>query len=158
MNSQQWQGTLFADYFQFYLWDKEVAPDAPTAWSDEDTSRHLKAHKNVVVVCPVRNMTVPVSVAIHARDPGYDISRWDHVAECSLELPSGKLEVHECTGRSICTFTVEPGAYRVRALFERPDSLDHTGLEGDDAYSVDLWPASIQELKVIKQWSGDHAG
>jgi hypothetical protein len=41
MNSQHWRGTLFADYFQFYLWDEEASRDAPTDWSDNDVSRHL---------------------------------------------------------------------------------------------------------------------
>lgn len=158
MSSQHWQGTLFADYFQFYLWDKEIAPEVPTEWSDEDVSRHLKVDRNIVVVSPVRNMTVPVSIAVHPSEPTYDIARWDHVAECSLELPSGELEVHECTGGSVCVFSLQPGTYRVRVLFEGLGTLDDTGLEGNDAYRIELWSAPARDLEVIKQWGGDHAG
>ena len=71
---------------------------------------------------------------------------------------SGRLEVHECTGGGGCTFTVEPGCYRVRALFEQLNSLDESGLEDSDSNWVDLWPAPSKPLEIIKQWSGSNAG
>jgi hypothetical protein len=63
---------LFADYHQFYLWDEEASPDAPTDYTDEDVARRLKAAPHVVVVQPVRAMTVPVTVEVHDAEPAFD--------------------------------------------------------------------------------------
>src|SRR5215471_5201358 len=63
---------VFADYFQFYVWDAGVSPLAPEDYTDEDVRRRVKVAPNVVVVLPVRNMTVPVEVELHAGDPGFD--------------------------------------------------------------------------------------
>src|SRR3954468_10511696 len=97
---QQQAFKLFADYFQFYLWDEGISPDAPTEWDDADVRRRLKVAPHVVGVCPVRNMEVPVEVQIHDAEPLYDASQCHHIAECSLALPTGKLQVHESTGGS----------------------------------------------------------
>jgi hypothetical protein len=148
------EANLFADYFQFYLWDKETSPEAPTAWSDADVSNRLKAARNVVVVCPVRNMTVPVTVEVFERPMHYDPTPWDHIAECSLELPSGTLEVHECTGGSIATMKLAPGTYRVCAYYGALDTVSENGLEGRDHYLITLWPAPSAQLQVTKQWCG----
>jgi hypothetical protein len=149
---------VFADYFQFYLWDKVAAPDAPTEWTDQDVATHLKADKHVVVVCPARNMKVAVVLEVHAAEPAYNPANWDHIAECSLELPSGQLELHECTGGSRANLPLAPGTYRVRAFLGSLDSLSPDGLRGDDHYRVVLWPAPFGPVKVLKQWQGDHHG
>src|SRR5437899_9277800 len=98
---QRFEADVFADYFQFYLWDKVADPPAPVDWTDQDESNRLKAEPNVAVVCPVRNMTVPVTIEVLGGAPDYSLEQWDHVAECSLELPSGVLELHQCAGGSI---------------------------------------------------------
>ena len=149
---QQQAFKLFADYFQFYLWDEEISPDAPTEWDDEDIQRRLKVAPHVVVVCPIRNMTVPVEVQVHEAEPAYDASQWHHIAECSLDLPTGKLQIHECTGGSVGRFSVSPGTYRVRAFYGGLDTLRDDDLDGDDHYLVALWPGAPIELKVIKQY------
>ena len=143
---------IFADYHQFYLWDERVAPEAPTDWTDADVAHRLKAGPHVVVVSPIRNMTVPVEVEVHLCEPPFNPEAWDHIAECSLDLPSGELQVHECTGGPVADFKVQPGTYRVRAFYGDLDSLSANGLEGRDHYRVVLWPAPPRELVVLKQW------
>ncbi len=150
---QQQTFNLFADYNQFYLWDEDINPDTPTKWTDEDVARRLKVAPNIVVVCPIRNTTVPVTVEIHDAEPSSDVEKWDHIAECSLDLPSGKLQIHECTGGSVARFTVPPGTYRVRVFYGALGQLCDDGLEGKDHYSVVLWLAPPIELRVIKQYS-----
>jgi hypothetical protein len=153
--SQTLNARIFADYFQFYLWDKAASPEAPTDWTDEDVANRLKAAQNVVVVCPLRNMNVPVAVEVHSSEPELRLSRWDHIAECSLALPSGQLELHECTGGSAGTLNVPPGNYRVRASFGGLGSLSDDGLSGEDHYLVALWPSASRPLCVHKRWQGD---
>jgi hypothetical protein len=146
---------LFADYNQFYVWDAGANPDAPTDYTDDDVRRRVKAAPHVVVIQPMRNMTVPVELEVCAVDPGYEASRWDHIAECSLFLPTGKLQVHECTGGAVLDLAVPPGSYRLRAHFGGLGLLSEDGLEGEDHYLVVLWPQAEAPLRILKQWEGD---
>jgi hypothetical protein len=143
---------IFADYFQFYLWDGGRRPDAPTDYTDDDTKRRIKAAPFVVVILPARNTTVSVEIEVARDRPGLSFENWDHVVEASIELPSGRLEIHECTGGSIDVLPVEPGTYRVRAYYGGLNTLSDDGLEGDDHYRIFLWPAPFSPEEVLKQY------
>lgn len=149
---------VLADYHQFYVWDSGVNPEAPEDYTDEDVSRMVKVAKNVVVVQPVRDLDVPVELELCPSDPGCELATWDHVVECSVEIPSGKLQVHECTGGAVFDAAIAPGNYRVRVLFAGLGTLSYDGVDGDDRYRVVLWPGDIVPLTVIKQWRSDDAG
>lgn len=143
---------VFADYHQFYLWDRGMTAEAPTDYTDEDVRRRIKTGPHVVVIQPERNTTVTVEVEVHDNDPGFDAAAWDHVAEASLNLPTGQLQVHECTGGPVAEFSVDPGWYRVRSLGCGFATINESGLEGSDHYRVVLWPAPASDLRVVKQW------
>jgi hypothetical protein len=149
--------TIVADYHQFYLWDQGESPDAPTDYTDEDTLRRIKTGPFVVVVQPERDMDVPFELEIMAGPPDPDLDVWDHVAEASLDLPSGRLEIHECTGGSIDVLAVPPGTYRVRTHHGGLRTLSEDRLDGDDHYRIVLWPAPFAELAVLKQYVDPHA-
>jgi hypothetical protein len=106
----------------------------------------------VVVIQPARNMTVAVDVEVTDVSPTLAPDNWDHIAEASIELPSGRLEIHECTGGSIDVLPVSPGAYRVRAYFGGLDTLSDDGLDGDDRYRIVLWPAPFAPIEILKQY------
>lgn len=144
--------SVFADYHQFYLWDHELSPNAPVDYTEADIERRIKVAAHVVVIQPERNMDVPVDVEILEVAPVLTLSDWDHVAEASLELPSGRLEIHECTGGSIAILTVAPGSYRVRACYGGLGTLSEDGLDGDDHYRLTLWPAPFSEIAILKQY------
>lgn len=141
---------VFADYHQFYLWDRGMTNQAPEDYTDEDVRRRIKTGPHVVVIQPERNTTVPVEVEVHDADPGFDAAEWDHVAEASLHLPTGQLQIHECTGGPVAEFVVEPGWYRVRSLGGGFATV--AGLDGSDHYRAVLWPAPPDEVRVVKQW------
>jgi hypothetical protein len=145
---------IFADYFQFYLWDADEKPEPPTDYSDTDVQARIKAAPFAIVVQPVRNMAVPVVLDVTTTAPTLALDAWDHVAEASLELPSGRLEIHECTGGSVDILDVAPGSYRVRALFAGLDTLSDDGLDGEDHYQLVLWPAPNGPVEVLKQFEG----
>jgi hypothetical protein len=144
---------VLADYHQFYLWDRGMVNQAPEEYTDEDVWRRIKTGPHVVVIQPARNTTVPVEVEVYGADPGFDATTWDHIAEAGLHLPTGRLQVHECTGGPVAEFTVTPGWYRVRSLHGGLGTIDGSGLEGGDHYRVVLWPAPSAEVQVIKQWA-----
>lgn len=143
---------VFADYHQFYLWDHERAPDTALDYDDEDCRRRIKAAPFLVVIQPERNMVVPVELEIAEGPPGDPLDGWDHVAEASLDLPSGRLEIHECTGGSLDILSIAPGCYRVRAHHGGLDTISEDGLDGDDRYRLVLWPASPGPVVVLKQY------
>src|SRR4051794_11275372 len=97
---------LFADYRQFYLWDQGMNPEAPTDYTDEDVNRKIKVGPHVFVINPERDMTVKVEVEIHDTEPAYNPNDWDHIAEASLHLATGRLAVEECTGGTVAEFAV----------------------------------------------------
>jgi len=144
---------VFADYHQFYLWDKGMSPLAPEDYSQEDVDRRIKTGAHVVVVQPERDMSVPVEIEIHDSEPAHNAEEWDHIAEASLHVPTGQLEVHECTGGPVAEFQVEKGWYRVRSFHGGFATIAAVGTDGADYYRVVLWPATPAELRVIKQYS-----
>lgn len=143
---------IFADYFQFYLWDAIERPNAPEDYDDEDIRRRVKAAPFIVVIQPARNMDVPVGIEVADAPPPLVLDDWDHIAEASIELPSGRLEIHECTGGSIDIIPVSPGSYRVRACFGGLDTLSEDGLDGDDHYRIVLWRAPLAPVEVLKHY------
>lgn len=141
------------DYRQFYLWDPTVTTQAPEEFSAEDVEHRVKVAASVVVVQPERDGDVSVSLAVLASDPGCDSSACDHAVECSVDLPGGRLQVHECLGGSVLDLDVDPGTYGVRVAFYGLRSIDPDGLGGQDRYVLQLWPADPRSLVVTKQWS-----
>lgn len=149
--------SVFANYHQFYLWDKEIAPDAPTDYTDADVESRIKAAPNVVVIQPERNMSVSVELEIVPCEPETEFEPWDHIAEASLELPSGQLEIHECTGGPIDRINLKPGTYRVRTYYGSLSEISDDGLDGNDHYKLVLWPARSASVLVLKQFRGRRA-
>ena len=143
---------VFADYHQFYLWDAGMAPVAPEEYTDDDVQHRIKTGPHVIVIQPARNTTIPVEVEIHDAEPTFNPEDWDHIAEASLHLPTGKLQVHECTGGPVVDFQVTPGWYRVRCFHGGLATLDESGQEGEDHYHAVLWPASPYDVQIVKQW------
>lgn len=145
---------IFADYHQFYLWDRARDASSALDYTEADCTARIKTGPFIVVIMPERNMAVPVTLELADRAPDPDFEAWDHVTEASLDLPSGGLEIHECTGGSVDVLEVEPGSYRVRTHHGGLDSLSEDGLDGDDQYRIVLWPAPASEVVVIKQFTG----
>lgn len=147
---------IFADYNQFYLMDAEQNPYAPEDWTNDDVQKRIKTDKYIVVIQPERNMTVPVELEILNFAPEEDSKDWDHIAEASLDLPSGKLQIEECCGETKDTLILHSGSYRIRAFYGGLDTLSFDGLEGDDHYKIVMWQAPFEDVKVLKEYKNGH--
>ena len=143
---------VFADYFQFYVWDGGANPKPPDEYAEQDLKNMAVTATNVFVVNPVRNMDVPVEVHIHEADPGYAAADWDHIVEGHLDLPTGHLQVCQVMGDTALDTRIARGSYHLRALYRGLDSLSEDGLDGEDVYRVVLWPGPARPLSVVKQW------
>lgn len=143
---------LFADYFQFYLQDESADGNLGDSWTEEAVGRLLALAPGTVGVGTVRNMTVPVAVEVLDAEPGSDHDSWDHVTECSLKAPTGRIVIAGCTDSfpDAARIEVKPGTYRARISYGSLDTLSEDGLNGSDHYRVQLWPATAIEPRVIK--------
>ena len=144
---------LFADYYQFYLQGESADGNLGNSWTPEAVDRLLAVAPGTIGVGTVRNVTVPVAVEITDEEPDDDLSKWDQVAECSLEIPSGRIVVAGCTDYfpDAARIEVIPGIYRARVYCGNLNSLGDDGLEGDDHYKLVLWSAAPGPLQVLKQ-------
>jgi hypothetical protein len=149
---QQQSFALFADYHQFCLWDRGMNPMAPVDYDDQDVERRIKTGPHVVVIQPQRAMTVKVEVQIHDSEPSYRAVDWDHIAEASLDLPTGQLQVHESTGGPVAEFQVTPGSYRARSFHGGLATIGESGIDGNDHYRIVLWSRPMADSKIIKKW------
>jgi hypothetical protein len=150
---RQFEYELFADYFHFYLHDESAEGNLGERWTEEAVARLLAVAPCTVGVGTVRNMNVPVTVEVLDAEPHSDLDCWDHVTECSLEAPSGRIVIAGCTDYfpDAARIQVEPGAYRARISYGSLDTLSEDGLDGDDRYRVQLWQAPPIDPRVIKQ-------
>ena len=144
---------LFADYFQFYLQDEAIDGDLSDSWSDEAVARLLAVAPGTVGIGTVRNMEVPVTLEVLASEPPLDIGAYDHIVEGSLSAAGRNLVIAGCTDYfpEAARIQIEPGSYRVRACFSGLEALSEDGLDGEDRYHLQLWPAPLAEVAVIKQ-------
>lgn len=152
--------TIFADYHMMYLCDDELAPFMPEDVTKEDIYFRLRAEAHIMVVHTRRSSTVPVVVEVHTSEPTLDLLLWDHVTECTLEVPSGRLILAGTTDYlpdSPRVALPRPGSYRVRVLRGALDSLRNYGLDGDDHYVFALWSAPYAESRVVKQYTAPPA-
>lgn len=147
---------LFADYHQLYLQD-ESAEFYPSSdfWGDEALACRLAQSPGVLSISTARNMTVPLAVQVQQNLPADDLYPWDHVADASLAIPTGRLVVSGCTDYfpGAARIAIPPAMYRVRVYFAGLGTLSWDGLEGDDHYQAVLWPAAESRPTVLKQWS-----
>ena len=144
---------LFADYFQFYLQDESAEGNLGESWTEEAIARLLALAPGTIGVGTVRNMNVAVTVEVLDAEPASDLDSWDHVTECSLEVPTGRIVIAGCTDYfpDAARIEVEPGNYRARISYGSLETLSEDGLEGDDRYRVQLWQATAIEPRVLKQ-------
>jgi hypothetical protein len=155
--------TVFADYQQFYLQDEQLEADLAEIWDERTSADMIATGPGVVGVCTARNYHVPVTVQVLDSEPEEDLGPWDHVAEASLEFPSGCLMVYGPTEWPNVTRTeVEPGYYRVRVYYAGLETVSPNGIDGKDFYQVVLWLADTysREPRVLKRsdWSLKHSG
>ncbi len=149
---RQFHLELFADYCQFYIRDEMAAGDLSESWNEETSERLLAVAAGTVGIGTVRDMTVPVCLELHDAEPEDDFDVWDHVTECALEAPSGRLVIAGCTDcfPDAKRIEVVPGSYRVRASYGSLKRLSEDGLDGDDHYRIQIWQASPIEPRVLK--------
>jgi hypothetical protein len=148
------QYEIFADYHQFYLQDDDQSfGDLSDAWTQEATERLMAVAPHVIGVGTVRNMTVPVSVAIHESRPTISAEEWDHITTASLQIDTGRIVVAGCKDYypDAARIEVAPGIYEAVICYSNLGSLNENGLDGEDSYHVHLFPGREIGPAVLKR-------
>lgn len=133
---------VFADYFQLYVQDLKSTDDFSGDWTDATVEAMLVVKPTALAIGTARNMTVPVRLEVHEIEPP-DEGGWDRQNEASVRFPSGWLQVIGCAeyGPDAFQTPINPGPYRARISYFALDGISADGLDGDDRYLVQLWPA-----------------
>ena len=154
----EYRFNIFADYFQVYLQDDTGYGLPEGGWSQQQVDALvadlIAVAPGVLCFCPVRNMTVPVTVELREDPPSEDLRSWDHVTMASIDVSSGRLVVMGCTDYfpEAARIPLRPGTYRACVFYGGLDTLSEDGLDGDDHYRVVLWPGTRQEPLVLKRY------
>ena len=143
---------LFADYFQFYLQDEAASGDLSDAWTPEAVEQLLAVGPGVIGIGTVRNVDVPVEIEVAAGAPAGDVTGWDRVNECSIDVPTGRIVVAGCTDYfpEARRIAVPPGTYRARIYYGGLSTVSEDGLEGGDRYRVVLWREAASRPVTLK--------
>ena len=148
-------GSLFADYHQFYLAD-EIAKLPEMDYTAEDLRARIVTSEQGLVVFTVRNMNVQVRVELHGEEPRIDREEANHVVMGSFRT-SGRIVIAGLSdwAPEAARASVPPGALRAMVIFTGLDTLSEDGLDGDDRYIVHLWPGEGIGITVLRQWEGN---
>jgi hypothetical protein len=146
---------LSTDYSQFWLHDTGVdLSQVPALWSGVSPHAMLAVARGIVAVSTIRNSHAPVIIEITEAEPPPSAEAWDQIVECSLQMPVGRLVIHDdILGEdgSHQTISIPAGCYRVRVHYGSLDA-QHSALKGDDHYLVALWPGDEIEPRILKKW------
>ena len=147
---REYKFEIFADYFQIDLDDCQNMADS-IDWNKETIENLFAVGYQMMTIGTARNMTVPVTIEIRDEAPSDDFDEWDHVNECSLEVPSGCIRIYGCRDPyKAPQIAVTPGWYRVRIYYGNLDSLSWNGLDGDDHYTIVLWQVAYAPPQILK--------
>jgi hypothetical protein len=106
---------IYASHSQFYVLDSRLR-DFPDDgfWSKDASARRLAIADGIVGIGTGTFGFVQVRVEQHIAEPELNLSAWDHVTECNLEVRSDLMLVMGCIATSGLFFMVKPGHFRVR--------------------------------------------
>lgn len=107
-------------------------------------------------LCPgtLRNIDVEAEVHVVSERPSINLSKYDHAAEASIHVPSGRLVVMGCTTYlpEASRIDIPPGEYQVLSLASGLGSITAESESADDLYTVYLWPGEKHEPTLVKHW------
>jgi hypothetical protein len=144
--------SFFTEYYQFYILDSETKAqtDATDFWNDEAGQRKLAIGEGLLGVTVAKYAEIKVEVRFLSAEPTEDAYA-DHIVETSLNLPSGLLQVKDCTSYdTILEINLEKGTYRIRISSFKLWTVEND--KGDDYYVVEIWKSGFAETKILKEW------
>jgi hypothetical protein len=144
---------FFSEYYQFYILDSKTtaATDAPDFWCPDAEPRRLAIGEGLLGVTIGTYGKVKGELRILTQKPDLDTSA-EHVVEVSMRLPSGILEVRDCTGYEIqLAIPLPKTTYRLRISSHNLGSIEND--EGKDFYIVEIWKSRFSKPTILKDFA-----
>jgi hypothetical protein len=156
--AEEEQIRLYASHHQFYVQDSAPlsSADDPSFWTEDACENRIAIGDGILGVGTGTYGFVDVRVELHTSEPPVDLSSWDHVTECGLELRTQFFLIMGCLSTSGLFFTVTPGHFRVRVCHanlgesEQEVPSNWSG-EFRDWYLVQCWPSLLMPPNVLKR-------
>lgn len=151
---------------QFAITDWD-APGEPGDLGSETASRNLVVvsddQTEVSILTPRYGRFAKVFIDVFDSEPSQGYSNWDHVVECNLNVPSGKIQLWTTAGNTVLSadtresedaeISVQPAVYRIRILFANlavmHERLAETGHEHSPLYYGDDTIPSDEQLDAM---------
>jgi hypothetical protein len=135
---------IFADFNQFLVcsegadWD-----DLYEKWSPTAVEEMIVCGTDYIAVGTARPAHVPVIIRIVDTPPPPDTTA-QLVHECEIVVNADRVEITGVTdnGMSGGFMEARQGLYNARVSYYDLNSVDESGLQGRDRYTVELWPTS----------------
>jgi hypothetical protein len=139
-----------SEYYQFYILDSKTkaTTDTNDFWCPDADKRRLAIGEGLLGVTIGTYGTVRSEIRILTEKPAFDTSA-DHIIEASLRLPSGILEVKDCTGyETQWTISLPKTTYRIRISSYKLGSIQ--GDVGEDQYTIEIWKSRFANPQILK--------
>jgi hypothetical protein len=154
---------LFADYFQVHVLDEASETVLDQAWNDGTLDDRIVVLRDILGIRTEVNVDVEVDVEWSMEPPYLDAGRFDHVAEASVEIPSGRMIVMGCSDYLPDAHRLEviPGWVRIRVQKSNLRNAVEAGIDSDqcaetiERIRIDAWPADPSGIDVIKRWQAE---
>ena len=83
-----------SNYHQFYVADRELEPDAPTEWSDDDVNNHHLTQDHISALCPESDIDAKI-FSCGKDDPIPEFpDKPDYEVRTQIKVPSKKVGIY----------------------------------------------------------------
>jgi len=144
-------------YSQFYIHDKGSSGNigSNNFWTNDAYNDRLAIAEGTLGVgteCygPVKGELFLLDVI----NTSINFNDYDHIVEGGIDIKSGIIQILNCPVSSVeLEICIDPGLYRARIYSSNLVSVEG-GEEGDDFYTIEIWPDTKTERKVLKRYHG----
>jgi hypothetical protein len=145
---------FFTEYYQFYIQDAttKASTDSDIFWTAQASEDKMAVEEGLLGISVAKYAEIQVQINMHQQQKNiFNLQDYDHVVEASIDLPSGMLQVLNCTGmEKQLEVNVSPGSYTVRSSSANLKTVQ--GDTGDDFYVIDIYPSEKKERTVLKKY------
>lgn len=137
--------TIPADYYQVLFMDDWAGAELATEWTDEAMALMLlPTGETAISARTLSSDDVKIEIHLIAHAPLLDLSKYDHITEGSLSLPSGKLVVASVTGYLLDATRIDVTSGTHQFLY----TVSGSG-SGDETYRLYLWAGTRRPAKIV---------
>ena len=141
-----------AEFFQFLI--KDVWAEGDLSWDERTLIELFTLAPGTIGIGTNCEGLVSVEVQLWSSDTEFDAQPWDHVVECGIEVPSGRIALAGCCdilAEDAFSFTVTPGSCRARICFSSQYACGDSDPTCTGHYMIMLWPSQDSDAKVTKR-------